>query len=221
MSDVGSVQSSILIKKTLGFRIRSFCKLQFPPESNERFPTNYFFNFCSRQKLPVRNEIWTHFLFENGGMWTTHWFPSYWCWILNARWTPLQQCADTCNTYKEPARGWWVFLTRERRVGENKSFAMQWWLLLLWASFGISKASLWVGKSWGPCLSEKEKFFSQRPDRDQYFHGCTRNLMDLAGTHYSFLYRFVLCRGSHPVSLGLCCQLCNHSRRIFYFCVLC
>ena len=93
---------------------------------------------------------------------------------------------------------WKVFIIY---LDENKSIVMQWMAIaLVWQRpknkerefFGILKSHCERGKhevpvfSRHPCLSKTEKFFSQRPDHAQYFHGCARILMGVAGTHYSF-----------------------------------
>ena len=71
----------------------NFLKLLFPSESNPR------------------NEIWTD-IFENGR--TLHNSLISQILILDSESTldpPPPQRADACNTYKEPAKGGWVFLT--------------------------------------------------------------------------------------------------------------
>ena len=57
-------------------------------------------------------------------------------------------------------------------------------------ALGLQKPLCEWGKREVPVSPRMRNSFL-RPDRDQYFHGRTRNLMDLAGTHY-ILYRQLL-----------------------------
>ncbi len=55
----------------------------------------------------------------------THQFTSYWFWFRNACQIP-PQCADTCNTYKEPAGGGWGILNKGGEfIGQNFQWLME------------------------------------------------------------------------------------------------
>ena len=67
MSDVWAVGSltelRFLFFLSSKFLIGIFLKLQLPPESNKKFPANFYFllNFCSRQKVYYKMEMAGHF----------------------------------------------------------------------------------------------------------------------------------------------------------------
>jgi hypothetical protein len=96
------------------FLIGIFLKLQLPPESNKKFPADFYFllNFCSRQKVYYKMEMAGHFFAKGGFLPNSSESKLKIFGSEHARWIPSQHACRMQNLYKVPVGGMWGILNK-------------------------------------------------------------------------------------------------------------